>query len=104
MSIYLKEPVRLGTILSRTYLPFFLMLLHVMNGLSSVASGQQKEDDWFIYLGNRSAPQAPRKSMSAAEALPPLPLPATPLRRTERKKPPQPDYRRRKTRRGPATP
>jgi len=68
------------------------MLLHVLTGLTSVASAQQKEDDWLIYLGNRSAPKAPRKSVSAAEALPPLPLPATPLRRTERKKPPQPDY------------
>lgn len=52
-----------------------------------------KEDDWFIYLGDKSKkPKAPPKSISAAEALPPLPLPATPLRRTERKKPPQPDY------------
>jgi hypothetical protein len=53
---------------------------------------QTDEKDWFIYLGNKSAPKAPRKHISAAEALPPLPLPATPLRRTERKKPPQPDY------------
>ncbi len=51
-----------------------------------------KESDWFIYLGNKTKPKAPRRHMSAAEALPPLPLPATPLRRTERKKPPQPDY------------
>jgi hypothetical protein len=51
-----------------------------------------KEDDWFIYLGNKSKSKAPRRHMNAAEALPPLPLPATPLRRTERKKPPQPDY------------
>jgi hypothetical protein len=50
------------------------------------------EDDWFIYLGNETPPKAPPKQISAAEALPPLPLPATPLRRTERKKPPQPDY------------
>ncbi len=53
---------------------------------------QGKEDDWFTYLGNKTKPKAPRRHMSAAEALPPLPLPATPLRRTERKKPPQPDY------------
>ncbi len=53
---------------------------------------QAKESDWFIYLGNKTKPKAPRRGMSAAEALPPLPLPATPLRRTERKKPPQPDY------------
>ncbi len=50
------------------------------------------ENDWFRYLGNYSPPKAPRKGMNAAEALAPLPLPATPLRRTERKKPPQPDY------------
>jgi hypothetical protein len=50
------------------------------------------ESQWFRYLGNKSAPKAPRKGMNAAEAVPPLPLPATPLRRTERKKPPQPDY------------
>jgi len=49
------------------------------------------EDDWFVYLGTKEALKAPRKSINAAEALPPLPLPATPLRRTERKKPPQPD-------------
>ena len=51
-----------------------------------------KEDDWLTYLGNKTQPKAPRRNISAAEALPPLPLPATPLRRTERKKPPQPDY------------
>ncbi|NQT00452.1 MAG: hypothetical protein HQ580_00360, partial [Planctomycetes bacterium] len=51
-----------------------------------------KENDWLTYLGNKTQSKAPPKHMSAAEALPPLPLPATPLRRTERKKPPQPDY------------
>jgi len=50
------------------------------------------ENDWFVYLGTQEAKKAPRKNINAAEALPPLPLPATPLRRTERKKPPQPDY------------
>ncbi len=49
------------------------------------------ENDWFVYLGNQAPPKAPPKQISAAEALPPLPLPATPLRRTERKKPPQPE-------------
>lgn len=56
------------------------------------APGLGKEDDWFTYLGNKTQSKAPQRQMSAAEALPPLPLPATPLRRTERKKPPQPDY------------
>ena len=55
------------------------------------AEGRADENDWFVYLGTKEAPQAPRKNINAAEALPPLPLPATPLRRTERKKPPQPD-------------
>ncbi len=50
------------------------------------------ENDWFKYLGDNKPFQAPPKTISAAEAMPPLPLPATPLRRTERKKPPQPDY------------
>ncbi len=51
----------------------------------------QAENDWFIYLGDKTPSKAPPKQINAAEALPPLPLPATPLRRTERKKPPQPD-------------
>jgi hypothetical protein len=60
-------------------------------GLATAGGSQSGgENDWFVYLGNRSAPKAPPKQISAAEALPPLPLPATPLRRTERKKPPQP--------------
>jgi len=53
---------------------------------------QGEENDWFVYLGDKTAPKAPPKQVSAAEAVAPLPLPATPLRRTERKKPPQPDY------------
>ncbi len=59
-------------------------------GLNVHLDGAEK--DWFIYLGDKKPPKAPQKSMSSAEALPPLPLPAVPLRRTERKKPPQPDY------------
>ncbi len=59
----------------------------------SQASGPQAggENDWFVYLGNKAPPKAPPKQISAAEAVAPLPLPATPLRRTERKKPPQPE-------------
>ena len=71
--------------------PPYRLLLIVLIFLVSVPA-QGKEDDWFTYLGNKTKPKAPRRHMSAAEALPPLPLPATPLRRTERKKPPQPDY------------
>ncbi|MCX7014118.1 MAG: DUF4159 domain-containing protein [Candidatus Sumerlaeota bacterium] len=36
------------------------------------------------------APPAPPKRISGGEGFPPLPLPATPLRRTERKRPPAP--------------
>ena len=66
-------------------------LLIVTMFVASVPA-QGKENDWFVYLGNKTTPKAPRKNISAAEAVAPLPLPATPLRRTERKKPPQPDY------------
>lgn len=67
-----------------------LLLIVCIFAVSVPAQG--KENDWFIYLGDKTEPKAPPRQMSAAEALPPLPLPATPLRRTERKKPPQPDY------------
>jgi len=70
--------------------PYGLLLIVFIFAVSVPAQG--KENDWFTYLGNKTKPKAPRRHMSAAEALPPLPLPATPLRRTERKKPPQPDY------------
>jgi len=46
------------------------------------------ENDWFVPLGK--APEAPPKRISGGEAFPPLPLPATPLRRTERKRQPTP--------------
>jgi hypothetical protein len=59
---------------------------------SDTVQGKAAENDWFVYLGTKEKPKAPRKNINAAEALPPLPLPATPLRRTERKKPPQPDH------------
>jgi len=46
------------------------------------------ERDWFVPLGP-PPPAAPRR-ISGGEAFPPLPLPATPLRRTERKREPSP--------------
>src|SRR4030042_1747086 len=67
----------------------WIVLLAAADCLAAAAGG---ENDWFVYLGNKAPPKAPQKQISAAEALPPLPLPATPLRRTERKKPPPPDY------------
>lgn len=69
----------------------WLLIIIVMT-MAATAGAGEGENDWFVYLGNNVPPKAPRKSISAAEALPPLPLPATPLRRTERKKPPQPNY------------
>jgi hypothetical protein len=67
------------------------MLFVAVAILSFAVDSRADENDWFVYLGTKEAKKSPRKSISAAEALPPLPLPATPLRRTERKKPPQPD-------------
>ena len=46
------------------------------------------ENDWFVPLG--PPPEAGRRRISGGEAFPPLPLPATPLRRTERKREPSP--------------
>ncbi|MCY3022991.1 MAG: DUF4159 domain-containing protein [Planctomycetota bacterium] len=46
------------------------------------------EDDYFKPLGR--PPEAQRKSIKGGEAVPPLPLPATPLRRSERKREPAP--------------
>ena len=74
---------------SAIYLVLFVFTATI--SFSSINS-RADENDWFVYLGTQEARKAPRKNINAAEALPPLPLPATPLRRTERKKPPQPDY------------
>jgi len=85
----------LGTALERQKRASIRVWLFCLMIVGIVAGGvrvQGAENDWFVYLGDKSAPKSPRKHISAAEALPPLPLPATPLRRTERKKPPQPDY------------
>ena len=46
------------------------------------------ENEWFVPLG--MPPKADPKRISGGEAFPPLPLPATPLRRTERKRQPSP--------------
>ena len=75
---------------STDYLMLFVFAAMLISALS--IDSKADENDWFVYLGTPEAQKAPRKNINAAEALPPLPLPATPLRRTERKKPPQPDY------------
>jgi hypothetical protein len=46
------------------------------------------ENDWFVPLGK--PPEAPPKRISGGEGFPPLPLPATPLRRSERHRDPTP--------------
>ncbi len=46
------------------------------------------EDDWFVPLGR--PPKASPRRISGGESFPPLPLPATPLRRSERKREPAP--------------
>ncbi len=50
------------------------------------AVGAAAESDWFVPLG--PPPKAAPKSISGGESFPPLPLPATPLRRSERKRQP----------------
>ncbi|MDD2708693.1 MAG: DUF4159 domain-containing protein [Verrucomicrobiae bacterium] len=46
------------------------------------------ENEWFVPLGR--PPAAPPKRVNAGESFPPLPLPATPLRRSENKRQPSP--------------
>lgn len=46
------------------------------------------QDDWFVPLG--PPPKAAPKRIGGGESFPPLPLPATPLRRSERKRQPSP--------------
>ena len=58
---------------------FFSLLLG--GALFSMAG----ENDWFVPLG--PPPEAAKRRISGGEAFPPLPLPATPLRRTERSRP-----------------
>lgn len=73
-----KTPSRL--LFSSPPVKFACLLL--LTGISLTAA----ESDWFVPLG--PAPKAAPKSISGGESLPPLPLPATPLRRSERKRQP----------------
>ena len=67
----------------RAFLPTILILAMIC----PLAFGAS-EYDWFVPLGK--PPDAPPKRISGGEGFPPLPLPATPLRRTERKRQPTP--------------
>lgn len=61
-----------------------ILVLIVLSAHTSLAN----ENDWFIPLGK--PPKASPRRISGGEAIPPLPLPATPLRRSERKRQPSP--------------
>lgn len=62
---------------------FLLLVGCVVCGLS-----RGDENEWLVPLG--LPPRAAPRHISGGESLPPLPLPATPLRRTERKRDPSP--------------
>jgi hypothetical protein len=64
-----------------------LAALVVVSSCGQVALGAG-ENDWFVPLGK--PPDAPPKRISGGEGFPPLPLPATPLRRSERHRDPTP--------------
>jgi hypothetical protein len=66
--------------------PFLLVIL--MLAFAGQPSFAASENDWFVPLGK--PPEAPPKRISGGEGMAPLPLPATPLRRTERKRDPTP--------------
>ncbi|MGQ9662245.1 MAG: DUF4159 domain-containing protein [Kiritimatiellia bacterium] len=54
----------------------------------AVATSLADEDEWFRPLG--LPPKAAPRRIAGGESFPPLPLPATPLRRSERKRQPSP--------------
>jgi len=64
-----------------------LAAIAVLLGCSSCAFAAS-ENDWFVPLG--PPPKAAPRHINGGESFPPLPLPATPLRRSERKKEPAP--------------
>jgi len=69
--------------MKRALLAVFLAL-----GMCGQAVQGAGENDWFVPLGK--PPEAPPKRISGGEGFPPLPLPATPLRRSERHRDPTP--------------
>lgn len=64
--------------------PCALLLMMLLGGFGA----RGDENAWLVPLG-RPPPAAPRR-IAGGEAVPPLPLPATPLRRSERKRQPSP--------------
>ena len=62
------------------------LALVALLGMTAVALAG--EDEWLRPLG--PPPQAAPRRISGGEGVPPLPLPATPLRRSERKRDPKP--------------
>ncbi len=65
-----------------------LTLLLLLALAADSAARAASENDWFVPLGK--APDAPPKRIAGGEGFPPLPLPATPLRRSERHRQPTP--------------
>jgi hypothetical protein len=61
-------------------------LIAVLLAAGAREARADSENDWFVPLG--PPPKAAPKRISGGESMPPLPLPATPLRRSERKKEP----------------
>lgn len=60
----------------------------VLCAMRCVLAAPAGEDEWLVPLG--PPPQAAPKRISGGAGFPPLPLPATPLRRSERKREPRP--------------
>ncbi|MBI4024107.1 MAG: DUF4159 domain-containing protein [Verrucomicrobia bacterium] len=67
--------------MTKTACSAFLLWMGVLAGVLSA-----DENEWFVPLGR--PPEAPPKRISGGESFPPLPLPATPLRRSENKRQP----------------
>ncbi len=62
--------------------------LALVVGCVAPGLGRADENEWLVPLGQ--PPRAAPKRISGGEGVPPLPLPATPIRRTERKREPRP--------------
>jgi len=65
-----------------------LLLVWTVSFLAMPAVWSDSEDDYLKPVGK--PPKAKAQRRQGGEAMPPLPLPATPLRRSEKKRPPSP--------------